>query len=241
MTKYTTALYKRYPDASIATEASVQDGYVIVKATIMAGAKVISSAVRICCCPAEGGVVDSMDAARDAIFLAGVMTDNEVEPVATPEAAGVPTQEDSSSGGGTDEVAPSVEPDKPEGGGELQEEPPAAPKPAEDSPTPKGDEGPTSDAETLQREKKKARTRKKPNEAASPEKLEEARMVKMTFASDEASSKAPLNMRRQEGVSLGEIADAYPHFIRYLTQPAGRAYIAENVAAAAEIIMQSMN
>lgn len=241
MTKYTTALYKRYPDASIATEASVQDGHVIVKATIMTGAKIISSAVRICCCPTEGSAVDSMDAARDAILLAGVMMDNEEEPVATTEAPGVPAQEDGSSGGGADEVAPSVEPDKTEGGGELQEEPPAAPKPAEDSPTPKGDEGHTSGAETIQREKKKARARRKPNGATTPEKLEEARMVKLTFASDEASGKAPLNMRRQEGVSLGEIADAYPHFIRYLTQPAGRVYIAENVAAAAEIIMQSMN
>lgn len=79
VTKYIAALRAQYPNASITTEAAVQDGYVIMLATIMDGERKLSSATKVYCCPAAGNAVDGMEVVKDAISLTGVMTEIDTE------------------------------------------------------------------------------------------------------------------------------------------------------------------
>lgn len=240
MTKYIAALRAQYPNASITTEAAVQDGYVIMLATIMDGERKLSSATKVYCCPAAGNAVDGMEVVKDAISLTGVMTEIDTERPTVNQPADAHAQKEAepnegapSSGSSTEGLPLEQPPVSTEevGAPSAQQADGTASKPAIEPENARKQSGGT---------RRRPKAKKKESDPVDPADLEKARLVKLAFASDEASSKAPLNMRRQEGMPLGEIAKAFPHFVRYLTQPAGRVYVTEEVAAAAETIMREI-
>ena len=217
--KYITALRKQYPNANIETQAHIRDGCVAMQASIKDGERQLATAVRVYPCPVGTNAVDTLEAVKDAVTLVGI----------SPSQVADGEKPDESDPKPTSQGAPATQ----------------APSPAEkvEAPTVTEGVGASGEAEA-QPERPRVRRKKaeKPPAPAgpNPDDLDKARAVKLAFASADAEAKAPIHMRRHTGVPLGTIAGEYPHFVRYLTQPAGKQYVTDEVAAAAEIIMRSM-
>lgn len=226
--KYITALRKQYPNANIETQVHIQDGCVAMEASIKDGERRVATAFRVYPCPVGSNAVDALEAVKDAITLAGISPSqiaggenpDEADPKPVPKG----------------DVAPSVGPTA------------QVSAPAEKAEAETGVDGVSSSGKVEASVEPSVRPRARRKKAEKPpapsepsfDDLDKARAVKLAFASADAEAKAPIHMRRHTGVPLGTIADAYPHFVRYLTQPAGKQYVTDEVTTAAEIIMRSM-
>ncbi len=226
------ALKAKYPNAAIITEAQVLEGRVILTAGIENDGHILAQGTRVYdAIPADG--LSGNAAVLDALWMVGLqnvdMQKNSDGSEAEDQGSVLLSEKE-----GTCEA----EQTKSETPAEHFEETPGHLSPNEGQDihaSQKENDKKTSSAPAAH----KRRRSKQSSNLPSSDEIEAAKAVVLEFKETMVEGNdVPITLLKQRGERLGTLMEKFPHLIKYLTQPGGRSYVTEDVAAAAEILLR---